>query len=142
MTDNEIMKNVRCCADHYCKDCSLQGKPNCKETLLCFAWNTMYNQKAEIEKLTINMNAFGLGMKRESERADNAEAEIEKLHPYKLHYGNLRMEIAREVCDRLKAKASNSVMESNGVVIEATRSYTISKLEIDNLVKEMEKENE
>lgn len=51
MTDTDIMKNVRCCADHYCKGCSLQGKGNCKETLLSFAWNTMYNQKEEIERL-------------------------------------------------------------------------------------------
>lgn len=132
MTDNEIMKNVRCCADHYCKDCSLQGKPNCKETLLCFAWNTMYNQKAEIEKLTINMNAFGLGMKRESERADNAEAEIEKLQPYKLHYGNLRMEIAREVCDRVK-----------DIIPAIDDTYIESMVEehINDLLKEMEKED-
>ncbi len=135
MTDNEIMKNVRCCADHYCKGCSLQGKPNCKETLLGFAWNTMYNQKAEIEKSTINMNACGLGMKRECERADNAEAEIEKLHPYKLHYGNMRMEIAREFADRLKEKLDCDVHTSEGFYFMVSDS-------IDNLVKEMEKENE
>ena len=35
-------------------------------------------QKAEIEKLTINMNAFGLGMKREKERADSAKADAVK----------------------------------------------------------------
>ena len=51
MTDEEIMKNTRCCADNYCKNCSLQGKPNCKNMLLSFAWDTMYNQKAEIERL-------------------------------------------------------------------------------------------
>ena len=132
MTDNEIMKNVRCCADHYCKGCSLQGKPNCKETLLGFAWNTMYNQKAEIEKSTINMNACGLGMKRECERAENAEAEIEKLHPYKLHYGNMRMEIAREVCDRVK-----------DIIPAIDDTYIESMVEehINDLLKEMEKED-
>ena len=31
--------------------------------------------KAEIERLTVNMNAFGLGMKREKERADTARAD-------------------------------------------------------------------
>lgn len=34
--------------------------------------------KAEIERLTVNMNAFGLGMKREKERADTARAEAIK----------------------------------------------------------------
>lgn len=47
LTDNEIMKNVRCCADNYCKNCSLQGKPNCKNTLFSLAWNTLYDLKSE-----------------------------------------------------------------------------------------------
>lgn len=35
-------------------------------------------QQAEIERLTINMNAFGLGMKQEKERADTIKAEAIK----------------------------------------------------------------
>jgi hypothetical protein len=35
-------------------------------------------QQAELERLTVNMNAFGLGMKREKERADNAKSEATK----------------------------------------------------------------
>ena len=35
-------------------------------------------QKAEIERLIVNMNAFGLGMKAEKERADNAIKEFAK----------------------------------------------------------------
>jgi hypothetical protein len=35
-------------------------------------------QLEEIERLTINMNAFGLGMKREKERADTTRAEAIK----------------------------------------------------------------
>ena len=34
-------------------------------------------QKAEIEKLTVNMNAFGLGMKQEKQRADEWHREAE-----------------------------------------------------------------
>jgi N12 class adenine-specific DNA methylase len=40
--------------------------------------NQVIEQQAEIEKLTINMNAFGLGMKREKERADTIRAEAIK----------------------------------------------------------------
>ena len=36
------------------------------------------DQKAEIERLIVNMNAFGLGMKAEKERADNAIKEFAK----------------------------------------------------------------
>lgn len=46
--------------------------------------DTINRQKAEIEKLTINMNAFGLGMKREKERADSARADAVKEFAEKL----------------------------------------------------------
>lgn len=68
-------------------------------------------QQAEIERLTINMNAFGLGMKRESERADTIRAEAIK-------------EFAKEL------------KESN----HGTLSYCTGWVDfddIDNLVKEM-----
>ena len=42
------------------------------------ALNLINRQQEEIEKLTINMNAFGLGMKREKENADIAKAESVK----------------------------------------------------------------
>lgn len=67
MTDNEIIKALKECEEcHYYNDCE-------KSTRL--ALDLINRQKAEIERLTINMNAFGLGMKREKERADNARAE-------------------------------------------------------------------
>lgn len=66
-------------------------------------------QKAEIEKLTINMNAFGLAMKREKERADSA-----------------RTEAVKEFADRLKV---NILHKSYPLKFSAVG-------EIDNLVKE------
>jgi DNA phosphorothioation-dependent restriction protein DptG len=63
-----------------------------------------------------------------------AEAENEKLHPYKLHYGNLRMEIAREFADRLKAKAWIMQYCEDGII-----NRLIAETDIDNLLKEMEK---
>jgi hypothetical protein len=41
-------------------------------------------KEAEIERLTINMNAFGLGMKQEKERADTIRAEAIKEFAEKL----------------------------------------------------------
>ena len=46
--------------------------------------NYIKSQQAEIERLTINMNAFGLGMKREKERADTTRAEAIKEFAEKL----------------------------------------------------------
>lgn len=57
--------------------------------------------RKEVERLTINMNAFGLGMKRESERADTARAEaikeyVERLHIAFRHY-NAKDELTKEI---------------------------------------------
>ena len=49
MTDNEIMKALRCCADRYCKGCSEQGKANCRESIAALAWDLICRQKEEIE---------------------------------------------------------------------------------------------
>lgn len=62
MTESEIMQSLECCTSNRARD------------LL----DLINRKNAEIENLTINMNAFGLGMKREKERADNARAEAIK----------------------------------------------------------------
>ena len=71
--------------------------------------------EAEIERLTINMNAFGLGMKQEKERADT-----------------IRAEAIKEFAERLKEKKchyteTEHTFDFDGVTVE----------DIDNLVKEM-----
>lgn len=66
-------------------------------------------------------------------RAEAVKVTEEKLRPYKLHYGNMRMEIVREFADRLKADLFYKCGDTE--TCEARRL-------IDNLVKEMEKEME
>ena len=77
MTDAEIIKalqeNIHL-AEYVDSDyCS-----NIELSLIKAALDLINRQKAEIERLTINMNAFGLGMIREKERADTARAEAIK----------------------------------------------------------------
>ena len=50
MTNSEIIKNTRCCADSYCKGCTLLGKEHCRETLASYAWNLMSDQQRILEK--------------------------------------------------------------------------------------------
>lgn len=73
------------------------------------------SQQAEIEKLTINMNAFGLGMKREKERADQIKAEAIK-----------------EFAERLK-NFGYKICKPNGDWVTV-----VKEINIDNLLKEME----
>ena len=79
MTDNEIIKALELCVAGRCNNkCPYAGDDDCQEHNGNDILDLIDRQKAEIERLTINMNAFGLGMKREKERADTAKAEAIK----------------------------------------------------------------
>lgn len=80
MTDNEIKKALECHTkdDGVCDGCHLYPDNACVHILTKSALDLINRQQEEIEKLTINMNAFGLGMKREKENADIAKAEAVK----------------------------------------------------------------
>ena len=90
MTDNEIIKALECCINEdndfmACgnkgcafMECKMGKDRECQYYMMKSVLNLINRQKAEIERLTINMNAFGLGMKREAERADTARAEAIK----------------------------------------------------------------
>ena len=106
LTDNEIMKNVRCCADNYCKNCSLQGKPNCKNTLFSLAWNALYDLKAENDSLK---KKYELAV---AEREANVKGFTETLN-------TIKTETRKEFAEKVK---------------EETYHYYDS--DIDNLVKE------
>ena len=62
---------------------------------------------------------------------DRADEENKHLDAYKLYYSNLRIEIAREVCDRLKAAAHFS---------EDFGEAAVTCYDIDCLLRKMEDE--
>lgn len=86
-TDEEVIKALECCADatqNSCKGCPCKAKGMrtgdvCIPAMSKAAADLIKRQRAEIERLTVNMNAFGLGMKAEKERADNAIKEFAKI---------------------------------------------------------------
>jgi hypothetical protein len=80
-------------------------------------WQELHEKdKAEIDRLTINMNAFGLGMKQEKERADT-----------------IRAEAIKEFAERLKDDSwFTDLFDRNDYPVRA-----VTKEDIDNLVKEM-----
>lgn len=79
MTDKEIIKAFEHCRiKKDCKKCPLERTTNCMRILFEEVFSLLNRQQAEIERLTVNMNAFGLGMKRAAERADTARAEAIK----------------------------------------------------------------
>jgi hypothetical protein len=85
MTDKEIKRALECCIDNqHCWLCVLRDRENDCYELEKSALDLIKRQQAEIERLTINMNAFGLGMKQEKERADTIRAEAIKEFAEKL----------------------------------------------------------
>ncbi len=63
-------------------------------------------QKAEIERLTINMNAFGLGMKREKERADRNLDNLKAVLDERANHSEAVEEFEEEIWRRDEALAS------------------------------------
>lgn len=154
-TNNKIIKAMECCSIPTLMSRKCEGCPMKVEGALCFsrlAHDTIHlikrlqaekaderakkemfieivaRQDKEIANLEVELKAMRAA-------ANGYKAEVEKLHPYKLHYGNLRMEIAREFADRLKAEAWIMQYCEDGVI-----NRLISETNIDNLLKEMEKE--
>ena len=138
MTDNEIIKALECCfINNNCTGCPLQSPPTeeCLKVACSSALDLIKRQQAEIERLTDLLVCSAESERNAVGIMHELEAEVEKFHPYNLHYGNLRMEIAREVCDRLITTADLTQLDSFNY------AYLISQEHIDNLLKEMENEN-
>ena len=47
MTNEEIVRALRCCAEGWCKDCQLYGKIACVETLCKYALDLIERTTAE-----------------------------------------------------------------------------------------------
>jgi len=86
MTDSEIVKALRCCADRYCKGCSEHEKANCKETISALAWDLIIRQQEENKKLKRLVEDTGMEVliertakERLKKQTDEQQAEIERL---------------------------------------------------------------
>ena len=77
---DDVMKALRCCADRVCRNCPLQGKPSCRETLAGLTWDMMYNLNAENEKLKKDNDRFAdIGKMYSEIRAEAAIQAIESV---------------------------------------------------------------
>ena len=130
MKDNDIIQALKCCTgqngEDACVVCPFINTDNCMRNEK-LALDLINRQKAEIQKLqidnkklTVNMNAFGAGMKRLAKDLKNAKAEAIK-----------------EFAERLKECAYQSSDWSHG-----EHPYVVEKDDIDRLVEEMLGEQE
>lgn len=119
MNDKDIIKALECCGNVItsgCKGCPYHIKHNasCVRELMLDALDLIKRQQAEIEKLTIQKNAFGAGMKVEARKNDD-----------------VRVEAIREFAERLKYKFRTWQDNSGNWILYIKMDC------IDNLVKEM-----
>ena len=112
MTDNEIIKALKCCIDCNCKECPccriIDGGINCTEIDKEEIFDLINRQKAEIERLNIELQSM--------RSAANS---------YKWHYETAKSEAIKEFAKELK----------NCFAISGDYLDIINI--IDNLVKEM-----
>lgn len=129
MTDREIIQALECCKNDFsnsnCLDCpyNKEKSAKCITFMIEDALALILRQQAEIERLTIKMNAFGWGMKQEKERADTIRAEAIK-------------EFAERLKDILATEVTVEYEISDGFFKDFF-DITETFIEIDNLVKEM-----
>lgn len=126
MTDNEIIKALECCNrlanQTSCDDCPYQfSDEKCSSKLIDDALDLISRQKAEISVKTKLLN--------------KAVDEIEKLQPYKLHYGNMKAEIVKEFKDRLI-----DCYTDEAITDDMTCSIGVIKANIHDIAREMENE--
>ena len=119
LTDNDIMKALRCCADRYCKGCSEQGKENCRERIAALAWDLIYRQKAEITEYQKHIDQDIIYQKA---------VEVEAIKGFA---DRLRFEIVEKPSEFTAEKATVDFL--NGLAHRQHETLDI----IDNLVKEM-----
>ncbi len=145
MTNNEIIKVLKCCVKGDCYRCPRQKQ--CGETDLTeLALDLINRQKAELDNLkrdTIpkledslkRANKYGLEVDRENEKL---KAEIERLKSLEINV----YETVNELRNKIKSEAYKEFAErlKNEIAIRTTHSKEQDKLVffyIDNLVKEM-----
>lgn len=109
-TDEEIVKALEhctsSCGSDACKGCPFGETEACydRENIIAVESLAVINhQKAEIERLTGNMNAFALGMKAEKERADGIIDEFAERMKKALtmEYHGIKISVKAESIDKI-----------------------------------------
>jgi hypothetical protein len=134
MTDEQIVKALRLCADRGCYRCTEHGKEYCRETVASLAWDLIYRQQAEIESLEADYeNVY------KQATADILASIADGGTSCEWCIDNHRAEAVREFAERLKETNLYEFIEeyfNNAELCYEVRSDLFNDF-VDNLVKEM-----
>ena len=145
MTDNEIIKALKCCYSlnlKKCNVCSLKNNPLCSIWLSKYALDLINRQKAEYKDLLEQFRILDCECERLEEANEKQKAEIESLKSpsamqievSKKLEATIKAEAVKEYAKRLKEKAYE-FEECGDNVLEI-----IDVDDIDDTLKEMERE--
>ncbi len=115
MTDNDVIKALRCCKTMKCKDCPFTICDSNCDNVENLALNLIENQKTEIQKLNVFIEELN----------DKTNSVIDC-------YKQTKSEIIKEFAEKLKRQIDMISYETGFEHQETIET-------IDNLVKEMEK---
>ena len=133
MTDNEIIKALECCASNSCDGCpidelKLLGTGNCISIILTEALDYINRQKAEIERLNIELTAMRGAANSYRAEAERLEDEVNRLRDYCDDYGKFVDE------PRIKFEA---IKDFAHFVIDRSKNGVICTSDIPDLAKEI-----
>ena len=140
MTDNEIMKALKCCVQGYCRTCAVDDAVNlnCKDNLMKSALDLINRQKAEIERLSrpcfvLNYNPLSdKEMKKALKENPMTIVPVDNYTIKRIDEEGIRAEAINEFAERLKKTMITTHKTEDGYCKDETEDYYI-----DNLVKEM-----
>lgn len=149
-TDDEIIEGLKSCSCVTgvlnCEKCPYYAEEECVKKQCTDIIDLIKRQRSEIEKLNIDLDAMRCAANSFKMHYDEAKSEAvwdiaTEYDAYKeaveVALVETRAEAIKEFAERLEEKVSSCVMLQNGQEIPETKSYTISALCIDELVKEM-----
>ena len=144
MTDNEIIKALKCCGDpdSICAECPIKDDCGCNEHLANYALDIIKRQQAEIENLKVETQSLRGAANSLKMHYEKAQSEIDSLKIFR-GYAEKRASDYRAMRDKYLNAKSEAVKEfamklKCGVPQE---TGVIRCSDIDNLVKEMVGEN-
>ena len=108
MTDKEIIRALRCCAEGECKDCAMhEDKQRCQENLLDKAADLIERLTAENADLRKEIEWKDMVISLAQKEQAKAEAERDALLPYAKEYG----------CETCKNEKACFVQTREGVTV-------------------------
>jgi hypothetical protein len=147
LTDAEIKKALECCSKDDCDNCP-NTFGNCYSNLAGYALDLINRQEAENEKneniiriadkTIATLNAENENLKAEVERLLKA-IQVQEIMLDNQDYAKKRIkaEAYKECIEKVKLKSSSCVATKNGIVVAGSRTYTVSEINLANLLNEL-----